>query len=101
MRIRQSRVLKHYVHSAFSQMKQGFAHPQQVRQFETSRLFRAEHLAQQSGISRVILNQNNMEPLILQVCATSGALSSRRLNLAKKRCARVPMHQPSEKKSFS
>jgi hypothetical protein len=33
--------------------------------------------------------------------STSGALSSKRLNLAKKRRARVHMHQPSEKKSSS
>jgi len=57
MRIRQSHVQQDYVHAAFRKMNHGFTHAQQVRQFETARSLRTEHLAEQAGISRVILNQ--------------------------------------------
>jgi hypothetical protein len=42
-------------------MNLGFIHPQDVDQVESIRPFLTEHLAEQAGISRIILNQKNLE----------------------------------------
>src|ERR1700720_1209158 len=76
MSVRQSHVQQQNVYTAFPQMSHGFAHAREVRQFETARLLRAEHLAQQTSISRVILNQKNMEWLFLHERDSCGSLTT-------------------------
>jgi len=72
----QSHVQQHHVYTAFPQMNHGFAHAREVRQFETARLLRAEHLPHQTGISRVILNQKNVEWLFLHERGSRGSLTT-------------------------
>src|ERR1700676_2434127 len=76
MCVRQSQVQQHHVHPAFRQMNHGFAHAQVVCQFETAGLLRTEHLAQQTGISGVIFNQENMESLFLHERVSRGSLTT-------------------------
>src|SRR5580704_18601959 len=76
MSVRQSQVQQHDVYTTLPQMSYGFAHAHEVRQFETARLLRAEHLPEQTGISRVILNQKNMERLFLHERGSCGSLTT-------------------------
>jgi hypothetical protein len=76
MPIRQSHVQQDDVHSTFRKMNLGFTHAQEVRQFETVRPLLTEHLAEQTGISRVILNQKNLERLFFHERASRGNLTT-------------------------
>src|ERR1700730_260130 len=69
MPIRQSHIQQDDVHATFRKMNDGFAHAQEVRQFETVGSLLAEHLAEYTGISRVILNQKNLECFFFHACA--------------------------------
>jgi hypothetical protein len=68
MPIRQSHVQQDDVHSSLRKMNLSFAHAQEVRQFETVRPLSPEHLAEQADVSRVILNQKNLECLFFHEC---------------------------------
>jgi hypothetical protein len=59
MTIRQSHVQKDDIHRALRKMNLGVTHAHQMRQFETARSLFTEHLAEQTDISRIILNQKN------------------------------------------
>src|ERR1700688_3688228 len=76
MPIRQSHVQQDDVHSSFRKMNHGFAHAQEVRQFEAARSFLTEHVAEQLGISRVILNQKNLECFVVHERASRGNLTT-------------------------
>src|ERR1700737_5484078 len=76
MTIRQSHVQQDDVHSTFRKMSLGFAHAQEVRQFETVRPLSPEHLAEQADISRVVLNQKNLECFFFHERASDGNLTT-------------------------
>src|ERR1700730_11374927 len=76
MPIRQSHVQQNDVHSTFRKMGLGFAHAQEGRQLETLRPFSPEHFAEQSNISRVVLNQKNLECFFFHERASDGNLTT-------------------------
>src|ERR1700730_13000703 len=76
MSIRQPHIQQDYVHSTFRKMNHGFTHSQKVRQFETARFLLTEHLTEQAGISRVILNHKNLECFFFHERASRGNLTT-------------------------
>ena len=74
--IGQSHVQQDNVHSTLRKMSLGFAHAQAMRQFETVGLFLTEHLSKQTNISRVVLNQKNLQRLFAHELAWCGSLTT-------------------------
>src|ERR1700732_5067779 len=76
MPIRQSHVQQDDVHSTLGKMCLGFPQAQEVRQFETAGSLIAEHLANQTGISRVIFDQKNLERFFFHKRGSCGNLTT-------------------------
>src|SRR6202035_4209496 len=76
MPIRQSHVQQDNVRPTFYKMSLGFTHAQVMRQFETIRSLLAEHLAEQTDISHVVLNQNNVDRLFFHKRTSCGNLTT-------------------------
>src|ERR1700722_3088584 len=57
-------------------MIHGFTHPQKMRQFETARFLFAEHLTEQTDVSRVILHHENLECLFFHLRGSRGSLTT-------------------------
>src|ERR1700682_4877168 len=76
MPIRQAHVQQDDVHSTFRKVNLGLSEAQEVRQFEAARLLLAEHLAEQTDISRIILDQKNLERLSFHERASRGNLTT-------------------------
>src|SRR6202022_1737303 len=76
MPIRQSHVQQQDVHSTFRKMNLGLTQAQEMRQFETVRPLLTEHLAEQTDISRIVLNQKNLECLFCHQRSSRGNLTT-------------------------
>src|ERR1700686_1867877 len=76
MSVRQSHVQQDDIDSTFRKMNHGFAHAHQVRQFEAIWFLLTEHLSEQTGISRVILNKKNLECLVFHGRVSRGNLTT-------------------------
>src|SRR6266446_7110337 len=82
MRIRQSQVQQGDVHSTFREMNHRFTHPQEVRQFEIVRFLRTKHLSEQTDVSRVVINQKNLQCLSFHNLPSRGNLTTDSQKLA-------------------
>src|SRR5580704_860703 len=76
MSIRQAHIQQDNVRAALRKMYLRFPQAQEVRQFETAGLLIAEHLANQAGVSRVILDQKNLECLLFHERGSRGNLTT-------------------------
>src|ERR1700677_2144170 len=76
MPIRQTHVQQSDVHATLRKVTLGFTHTQEVRQLETALLLTLEHFAEQADVSRVILNDKNLERLLFHERGSRGNLTT-------------------------